>query len=92
MDKHNTKTKSLPNKRTADPNLIYGNQIGETKKVKNNPYISIHKKCLQSFPANIKYLIKKPYILCVSKRETLTNLQEVSNGLRWVKKRLIKYL
>ena len=47
--KHNTKTKSLLNKRTTELYLIYGDQIGETKEVKKkkkkkkNPYICIHK-------------------------------------------------
>ena len=34
LHKHNTKTKHLLNKRTTEPHLIYGDQIGETKKAK----------------------------------------------------------
>ena len=30
----------------------------------------MHKYCLQSFLAEIKHFIKKPYTLCVLKRET----------------------
>ena len=41
---------------------------------KIDPYTSIHKHCLQSALAEIKHLIKKPHILCVLKRETLTNV------------------
>ena len=75
LHKHNTKTISLLNKCTTKPYLIYGDQIREIKKVKKkNPYICIHKWCLQSFLAKVKHLIKKPYILCVMQRETLTNL------------------
>ena len=36
--------------------------------------ICIHGYCLQSFLAEIETLDKKPYILCVLKRETLTNV------------------
>ena len=44
LHKYNSKTKSLLNKRTADSYLIYGDEIGETKKLKKqNPYICIHK-------------------------------------------------
>ena len=41
LHKHNTKTKSLLNKRATEPYLIYGDQIGETKKVKKKS-ICIH--------------------------------------------------
>ena len=34
----------------------------------------IHKYCLQSFLAEIKHLIKEPYILCVLKVEILSNV------------------
>ena len=48
-------------------------------KKKKDPYICVDKCCLQSFLANIKHLIKKkPYILCVLKREVVT--------LGWIKK------
>ena len=36
LHEHSTKTKSLLNKRTTEPYLIYGYQVGETKKVKKN--------------------------------------------------------
>ena len=39
IDLRNTKTKSELNKRTTEPYLIYGDQIGETKKVKKNAYM-----------------------------------------------------
>ena len=43
LHKHNTKTKSLLNKYTTEPYLIYGNQIGDTKKVKKiHIYIYIY--------------------------------------------------
>ena len=43
LHKHNTKAKSLLNKHTTEPYLIYGDQIGETKKAKKDPYMCIHK-------------------------------------------------
>ena len=36
IDLHSTKTKSKLNKRTTEPYLIYGDQIGETRKSKKN--------------------------------------------------------
>ena len=80
---NNTKTKSKLNKLTTEPYLIYGDQIAETKKAKKYPHICIHKYCLQYFLVEIKHLIKKPYIICVSKRK---------NTNRWFKKRLTKSL
>ena len=53
--------------------------MAETKKAKKNPHICIHKYCLQYFLVEIKHLMKKPYIICVLKRE---------NTNRWFKKRL----
>ena len=58
IDLRNTKTKSELNKRTTEPYLIYGDQIGEMKKVKKT-HICIHKYFLQSFLAEIRHLIKK---------------------------------
>ena len=40
LHKHNTKTKSLLNKYTTEPYLIYGSQIGDTKKVYINTIFS----------------------------------------------------
>lgn len=61
-DLYNTKIKTKLYKRTAEPYMIYGYHIGETKKGKKikTPYICIHKYCLQSFLAEVKHLMKKP--------------------------------
>ena len=60
LDKNNTKIKSELNKCTTELYLTYGDQIGETKKVKKNKtYICICKYCLQPFLAKIKHLIKE---------------------------------
>ena len=48
-DLHNTKIKTKLNKHTAEPYLIFGDQIWETEKVKK-------KSCLQCFLAEIKHL------------------------------------
>ena len=64
-DLHNSTTKSKLNIRTTEPYLIYNDHIGE-----NND----HKYCLQSFLAEVKHSIQKPYVLCVLQRETIANV------------------
>ena len=65
---------------------------GKRKKLKKkNPFICIHKCCLQYFLEEIKHLMKKTLrLMCVEKRNKC--VEEVSNSLRWVKKNFIKSL
>ena len=65
-DLHNTKIKDKLTKHKTEPNLIFGDHIGETEEVKQkrknkqiHPYIFIRKYYLQSFLAEIKHLVKK---------------------------------
>ena len=65
-DLHNTKTRSKLNKHKTKPYLIFDDHIGETEKVKKEKQTSIYTGiqklytyCLQSFPAEIKHMVKK---------------------------------